>query len=44
LTLQGLKGKQGVELPEEVVKATEKKYLDIAEILMGSRESEGSNP
>lgn len=37
LTRANLKGKEGVELPEEVVKATQQKYKDVFEHLVGRR-------
>ncbi len=37
LTNADLAGKEGVELPEEVVRSTEQKYKDAYERLVGSR-------
>lgn len=37
LTSQGLKGKQGVEMPEEVVRNTEAKYQEAFERLVGRK-------
>lgn len=37
MTNQGLKGKEGVEVPEEVVKGTVKAYEEAFEMLTGKK-------
>ena len=42
LTSNGLKGKEDVEMPKEVVKNTSSKYIEAFEILTGKRFSDAA--
>jgi phosphoribosylaminoimidazole-succinocarboxamide synthase len=37
LTSNGLKGKDGVEMPEEIAKRTAEKYVEAYELLTGKK-------
>lgn len=37
LTAEGLRGKNGVEMPEDVAKGTKEKYVEAFEMLTGKR-------
>jgi phosphoribosylaminoimidazole-succinocarboxamide synthase len=37
LTANGLKGKDGVEIPEDIAKKTGERYIEVYELLTGKK-------